>query len=217
MSADESGSTGLDMLQGASLKPPYTLCHLDDALRADERQRTQPGKREEKWLTTSAFFMSEEASAWPCPELNPSDVAWLLLQCESLKRDPGTAQLTFSNLHQGTAISAEAGECCSHRQGNQGLLGAMCQVVSEYTAAQAQRWSSAEASSGSTRQPGGLPEHVNGVPGRARDAFARHGAHGGSPGRAMGLDGPEGCAHEADSGGQQAQRHQCQDGDGRND
>ena len=150
MSASESGSTGLDMLQGASLKLRCALCHLEDAWHADERQRTQPGKREEKWLTTSAFFMSEEASAWPCPDLKLSEAPWVLLQCESLKRDPGTAQLTFSNLQSEAGISTQAGEPSFPQQGNEGLPGAMSWVSSGHTAVHLQRGSSARASSGST-------------------------------------------------------------------
>ena len=161
--------------------------------------------------------MSEEASGWPCPDLRLSEAPWLLLQCESLKRDPGTAQLTFSNLQSETGISTEAGEPCFHQQGNEGLPGAMCWVLSGHTAVHLQRWSSAEASSGGTKEPGGPPEQVDGVPGRARDALSGHGADGGSAGRAMGLDGPKRRAHEADGGGQQAQRDQRQDGDGRDD
>ena len=205
------------MLQGASLKLQYTLCHFRDAWHADESQRTQPGKREENWLTTSAFFMSEEASAWSCPDLRLSEAPWLLLQCESLKRDPGTAQLTFSNLQSGTKISTGAGAHCSHWQSSEGLPGATCQVVSGYTAVQSKTWSSAGASSGGTKRLSGPPEQVNGVSGRARDPLPGHRAHGGSAGRAMGLHGPEGRAHEADGGGQQAQRHQRQDGDGCDD
>ena len=86
------------------------------------------------WLTTSAFFMSEEASGWSCPDLRPSAAAWLLLQCESLKREPGTAQLTFSNLQWGTTISLEASQCRSHWQAKKESSGTVCQVPPEHTA-----------------------------------------------------------------------------------